>query len=223
MWRPGSIECISPTRLWNLPASFWMLPTSTRELLVNIPVLSSVFSVLVQRLGYCLLASSDLLISKSEFSADSFVEVLDLVYLLVLVFRMSFVSPVGRKVIAFGWQTNKHQTIVRVNFAVMRFRAVLVFFSAGLELLLLGAFVSRCSLMWCILIESAKIGCVWNRGKSAVGYTSRHRSGNWCSSEGSASYGCLGIIWAQDHSVAGSFPSPCLLTTTWTFLWGQFS
>ncbi len=94
-----------------------------------------------------MLASSDLLISKSEFSADSFVEVLDLVYLLVLVFRMSFVSPVGRKVIAFGWQTNKHQTIVRVNFAVMRFRAVLVFFSAGLELLLLGAFVSRCSLM----------------------------------------------------------------------------
>jgi len=116
--------------------------------LVNIPVLSSVLSVLVQRLGYCLLASSDLLISKSEFSAVSFAEVLDLVYLLVLVCRVFFFSPpVGRKLIAFGWHTNKHQTIVRVNFAVMRFRAVLVCFSAGLELLLLGAFVSRCSLM----------------------------------------------------------------------------
>ncbi len=94
-----------------------------------------------------LLASSDLLISKSEFSAVSFVEVLDLVYLLVLVCRVLFFFPVGRKMIAFDWQTNKHQTIVRVNFAVMRFRAVLVFFSAGLELLLLGAFVSLCSLM----------------------------------------------------------------------------
>jgi hypothetical protein len=51
------------------------------------------FSFLVQRLEYCLLASSDLLISKSEFSAVSFVEVLDLVYLLVLVCRVLFFFP----------------------------------------------------------------------------------------------------------------------------------
>jgi hypothetical protein len=69
-----------------------MLPTNTRELLVNIPLLSSGFF----RFWYkgwgiaCLLASSDLLISKSEFSAVSFVEVLDLVYLLVLVCRVFF-------------------------------------------------------------------------------------------------------------------------------------